>query len=70
MKAVIYAAKSTEDKHGSIPNQLDDCRALAARQGWEVTGEFTDEAFSAYKGEPRPGARPRQGARRAAGRRA
>ncbi len=34
--AVIYAAKSTEDKHGSIPTQIEDCRALAAREGWEV----------------------------------
>ncbi len=33
--AVIYAAKSTEDKHGSIPTQLEDCRALAERHGWE-----------------------------------
>lgn len=29
--AVIYAAKSTEDKHGSIPTQFQDCRQLAAR---------------------------------------
>ena len=28
--AVIYAAKSTEDKHGSIPTQLADGRKLAA----------------------------------------
>jgi site-specific DNA recombinase len=55
MKAVIYAAKSTEDKHGSIPTQLDDCRALAERQGWEVAGEFIDEAFSAHKGDRGPG---------------
>jgi DNA invertase Pin-like site-specific DNA recombinase len=55
MKAVIYAAKSTEDTHGSIPTQLDDCRALAERQGWEVAGEFTDEAFSAFKGNRGPG---------------
>ena len=25
------------------------------RLGWEVAGEFTDEAFSAYKGNRGPG---------------
>jgi DNA invertase Pin-like site-specific DNA recombinase len=55
MKAVIYAAKSTEDKHGSIPTQLEDCRALVQREGWEVLGEHTDEAFSAYHGNRGPG---------------
>jgi hypothetical protein len=29
--AVVYAAKSTEDKHGSIPTQLEDGRRRAAR---------------------------------------
>jgi site-specific DNA recombinase len=53
--AVIYAAKSTEDKHGSIGTQLDDGRALADREGWEVVGEFTDEAFSGYHGNRGPG---------------
>ena len=28
MKAVLYASKSTEDVHGSIDTQLEDCRAL------------------------------------------
>ena len=51
---VIYAAKSTEDKHGSIPTQLDDCRALAKREDWHVVGEFSDEGFSAYKGNRGP----------------
>jgi DNA invertase Pin-like site-specific DNA recombinase len=55
MKAVIYAAKSTEDVHGSIPTQLDDCRAVADREGWEVIGEYQDEAFSAYHGNRGPG---------------
>src|SRR4051812_18777182 len=53
--AVIYAAKSTEDKHGSIPTQLDDCRAMAKREGWEIVAEFTDEGFSAYSGNRGPG---------------
>jgi DNA invertase Pin-like site-specific DNA recombinase len=52
--AVIYAAKSTEDKHGSIPTQLEDCRALAKREGWTVVGEYSDEGFSAYSGNRGP----------------
>ena len=50
MRAVIYAAKSTEDKRGSIGTQLEECRERAGAEGWEVVGEFTDEAFSAYHG--------------------
>ena len=46
--AVLYAAKSTEDRHGSIPDQLARTRALADREGWAVHGEFQDESFSAY----------------------
>jgi site-specific DNA recombinase len=53
--AIIYAAKSTQDVHGSIPTQLEDCRALAAREGFDVADEFSDEAFSAYKGNRGPG---------------
>lgn len=48
--AVIYAAKSTEDKHGSIPTQIDDCQALAKREGLEVVAEYQDEAKSAFHG--------------------
>ncbi len=55
MNAVIYAAKSTEDKHGSIPTQISDCHAMAQREGWVVAGVFQDEAFSAYSGNRGPG---------------
>jgi site-specific DNA recombinase len=48
--AILYAAKSTEDKHGSIPTQLADARAMAEREGCEVVGEYSDEAKSAYSG--------------------
>jgi site-specific DNA recombinase len=48
--AILYAAKSTEDKHGSIPTQLADCRAMAGREGWTVEDEYQDEAKSAYHG--------------------
>jgi len=53
--AVIYASKSTEDRRGSIGTQLDDCRTLAAREGWEVIAEFKDEDRSAYHGNRGPG---------------
>ena len=52
---VLYAAKSTEDTHGSIPTQLQDGRAMAEREGWAVVGEFQDEGFSAYSGNRGPG---------------
>ena len=52
--AVLYAAKSTEDKKGSIPTQLDDGRAFAEREGLTVIGEYFDEAASAWKGNRGP----------------
>src|SRR5436190_367547 len=52
--AVLYAAKSTEDKHGSILTQLEDCRALAEREGCEVVADYKDEAASAYSGSRGP----------------
>ncbi|MGH2963826.1 MAG: recombinase family protein [Solirubrobacterales bacterium] len=53
--AVLYGAKSTEDKKGSIGTQLKDVRAMADREGWEVVGEFHDEGFSAFSGNRGPG---------------
>jgi DNA invertase Pin-like site-specific DNA recombinase len=52
--AVLYAAKSTEDKNLSIPEQLDDAREMAEENGWQVVGEFSDEDFSAYSGNRGP----------------
>jgi DNA invertase Pin-like site-specific DNA recombinase len=52
---VNYAAKSTEDKRGSIPTQIADCHEMAKREDWEVVGEFKDEGFSAYKRNRGPG---------------
>lgn len=48
---VIYAAKSTIDKHGSIPTQIEDCRKVAKREKWEVVAVHQDEAASAYSGD-------------------
>jgi DNA invertase Pin-like site-specific DNA recombinase len=51
MKAVIYAAKSTEDVRGSIPGQIEECRAFATAQGLSVVEPpEQDESASAFKG--------------------
>jgi site-specific DNA recombinase len=48
--AVIYAAKSSPDERGSIASQVEECRAYAARQGWEVDDDpHTDEAVSGFR---------------------
>ena len=52
--AVIYAAKSTQDRHKSIPTQLEDCREKVAEEDWKIVGEFWDEGFSAYSGNRGP----------------
>jgi len=52
---VIYAAKSTKDKHLSIPEQLDDCREMADENDWTIVGELVDENFTAYTGNRGPG---------------
>lgn len=57
--AVIYAAKSTLDKHASIPKQLADGRKKCEEEGWEIVGgpgvgEFKDEKFSAFSGNRGP----------------
>jgi hypothetical protein len=45
--AVIYAAKSTQDAHGSIPDQIERCREYAKTHGWEVAEPpESDEATS------------------------
>ena len=41
--AVIYAAKSSEDEHGSIPTQIADCKAMAEREGWVIAETYKDE---------------------------
>src|SRR4051794_10617594 len=51
--AVLYAAKSTEDKRGSIGTQFEDSRAAA--EGREIVAEYHDEAASAFKSDRGPG---------------
>jgi DNA invertase Pin-like site-specific DNA recombinase len=53
---VVYAAKSTEDRRGSIPDQLRECRAAIEYDATrERVGEYFDESFSAYSGDRGPG---------------
>jgi hypothetical protein len=53
---VVYAAKSTEDRRGSIPEQLRDCReVIEGDPRRRVVAEYTDEAFSAYRRDRGPG---------------
>jgi hypothetical protein len=42
---VLYAAKSTKDRRGSIPEQLHDCRDAAARVGHYTTQTSDDESL-------------------------
>jgi hypothetical protein len=48
---VIYAAKSTKDVRGSIPDQFEDGRKLAGRKHLPVAAEYHDEDESAYHGD-------------------
>jgi hypothetical protein len=50
-KAIIYAAKSSPDERGSIPDQLKECRELAEAEGYEVVGEYSEENVSAPGGQ-------------------
>jgi site-specific DNA recombinase len=52
---VLYGAKSTEDKHDSIPTQIAECREMAETNDWEIVGIYIDEGFSAYSGNRGPG---------------
>src|SRR4051794_27051943 len=53
---VVYGAKSTEDKRGSIPAQVLAIRAAVEAEGnREVVAEFSDEAATAYRGSRGPG---------------
>ena len=56
-RAGIYL-RISEDRTGreaGVLRQEPDCRALAARIGWEVVDTYTDNDISAYSGKRRPG---------------
>jgi DNA invertase Pin-like site-specific DNA recombinase len=53
---IIYGAKSTEDKRGSISDQHRECReAIEPDPQRYVVAEYKDEAFSAYRRDRGPG---------------
>jgi DNA invertase Pin-like site-specific DNA recombinase len=49
-KAVLYCRVSTKDKGQETANQANQLREYAARMGWEIVEEYTDQA-SAKNGE-------------------
>ncbi|MCW3000646.1 MAG: recombinase family protein [Solirubrobacterales bacterium] len=53
--AVVYAAKSTQDRHNSIKTQIEEATEMAEKEGWEVVATYQDEGFSAYSGNRGPG---------------
>jgi DNA invertase Pin-like site-specific DNA recombinase len=52
--AVLYAAKSTQDKRGSNATQLADNEAFAKAEGMAIEGRYADENESAYHGNRGP----------------
>ncbi|MCX2712054.1 recombinase family protein [Mycolicibacterium sp. J2] len=57
MRAAIYT-RISDDQTGrglGVARQLEDCQALAERQGWEVVKTYDDNDISAYSGKRRPG---------------
>jgi DNA invertase Pin-like site-specific DNA recombinase len=54
-QAVLYAAKSSPDEKGSIPDQLRITREGAEREGRTVVNDHEDENASAWSGNRGPG---------------
>ncbi|HST69023.1 MAG TPA: recombinase family protein [Solirubrobacterales bacterium] len=52
--AIIYAAKSSPDERGSIPDQIKKGQELAEAEGYEVVAVYHEENVSAYHGERGP----------------
>ncbi|RBP86950.1 DNA invertase Pin-like site-specific DNA recombinase [Rhodobacter sp. 140A] len=47
LRVAIYARFSTDkQRDASIEDQIDSCRDLAAREGWEIVGTYQDRAIS------------------------
>jgi hypothetical protein len=56
VRCVVYAAKSSEDRRGSIPDQLRECREQIARDPDRIVAdEYVDERRSAFSGNRGPG---------------
>jgi site-specific DNA recombinase len=57
MRTAIYT-RISNDPTGhqlGVTRQLEDCRALAGRLGWDVVAHFDDNDLSAFTGKTRPG---------------
>lgn len=55
MSTAIYARISDDRQEGAgVQRQLEDCRALAKRKGWQPVVEFKDNDISAFTGKVRP----------------
>ncbi|HEX8754112.1 MAG TPA: recombinase family protein [Solirubrobacterales bacterium] len=52
--AIIYAAKSSPDERGSIPDQIRRCQELADGEGYEVIAVYQEENVSAYNDDRGP----------------
>jgi DNA invertase Pin-like site-specific DNA recombinase len=55
-RAAIYCRISQDrcDEGLGVARQEQDCRELAARNGWEVSDVYVDNDVSAYSSKPRP----------------
>ena len=55
MSTAIYARISDDRQEGAgVERQLQDCRALVKRKGWQPVVEFKDNDVSAFSGKLRP----------------
>jgi hypothetical protein len=55
LPALICAAKSTDDKHGSIPTQIEDCGAALGREGAAALRRAADgRGVLRIQGQSRP----------------
>jgi site-specific DNA recombinase len=56
VRAAIYVRISSDPSGAAlgVTRQEEDCRALCARQGWQVVGVYSDNDVSAYSGKRRP----------------
>jgi site-specific DNA recombinase len=57
MRAAIYTRISDDPtgREAGVDRQLNACRELAGRLGWEIVEVFSDNDISAYNGKRRPG---------------
>lgn len=50
----LRISQDREGREAGIDRQSEDCRKLAAANGWEIVEVYTDNDSSAYSGKPRP----------------